>query len=113
MLLARESVSIIVGNFSPATSHFPDMNEYKIQLESKDDFLFLKNEFINHANKDASVGSNLAESVKQQVTLPSRGHLLITFFSTLTVCLAFWRKISRSMAWTGLKLSTKIARWRR
>jgi hypothetical protein len=45
------------------------MNEHKIQLESREDLQFLKNEFVNYANKSADSASTISESLKQQVSL--------------------------------------------
>lgn len=43
------------------------MNEYKIQLESKEDLVFLKQEFDNFLNTSVDSASTLSDNLKNQV----------------------------------------------
>lgn len=46
------------------------MNEYKIQLESKEDLIYLKQEFVNFCSSHSGdhQNFNLSDNLKQQVT---------------------------------------------
>lgn len=43
------------------------MNEYKIQLESKEDLVFLKQEFDNFLNANVDSASTVSDNIKNQV----------------------------------------------
>lgn len=45
------------------------MNEYKVQLESRDDLTFLKDEMMKYFNENLSENVKISEASKQQVTI--------------------------------------------
>ncbi len=44
------------------------MNEYKIQLESKEDLVFLKQEFANYIDSNLDSASTVSDNLRQQVS---------------------------------------------
>lgn len=58
------------------------MNEYKIQLESRDDLTFLKDEMIKFFNENND--ENISEATKQQVKMELYGKMLLLFIITYT-----------------------------
>ena len=45
------------------------MNEYKVQLESRDDLTFLKDEMMKYFNENLTENIKISEASKQQVTI--------------------------------------------
>lgn len=58
------------------------MNEYKIQLESRDDLTFLKDEMIKFFTENND--ENISEATKQQVKMELYGKMLLLFIISYT-----------------------------
>lgn len=70
------------------------MNEYKIQLESKEDLVFLKQEFANYIDSNLDSASTVSDNLRQQVS-PDFGAIFWSCFS-LTLLLVHWTSLCNS-----------------
>lgn len=93
------------------------MNEYKIQLESKEDLIFLKQEFSNFIDSNVDSASTVSDNLRQQVRLRFGAIFVLTLmsralFSSLSVSFQLSPKMFKLTALTGPKRPKRTAPWR-